>query len=144
MQTSILRGSAAIIERDDGKVLMHLRNRSAWIYPNCWAFFGGGAQPGESASAALRRELLEELGYFSFDHRLFSVAWHRKGKKRILDYTFLVSWHQRNVRLDEGKGKEWFSLEEALSLPTLPPHERGDLTRLQTLRSRHSVVLIAA
>lgn len=53
----------AILYRD-GKFLMQLRdNIPNIVYPGHWAFFGGHIEPGESPEAALKRELLEEIGY---------------------------------------------------------------------------------
>jgi 8-oxo-dGTP diphosphatase len=44
--------------------LMQLRdNIPTIVYPGHWAFFGGHLDPGESPDAAVRRELLEEIGY---------------------------------------------------------------------------------
>lgn len=133
-QMSFYRGACAIIERGDGKVLLNLRDRFAWVYPDCWAFFGGGVESGESPYAGLCRELLEEINFVPTGHKLFNVAWHRKSKRRVLDYTFRVSWRSRHLRLGEGRKADWFSLEEALALASLPPHERHDLTLLQKIR----------
>lgn len=50
---------AAVIRRE-GKVL--LASRPASKPPLGWEFPGGKVEPGENFNAALRRELLEELG----------------------------------------------------------------------------------
>ena len=48
----------------DGKFLMQLRdNIPGIVYPGHWAFFGGHIEPEESPEAALKRELIEEIGY---------------------------------------------------------------------------------
>jgi mutator protein MutT len=52
--------SVAVIERD-GKVLI-ARRRLGTHLGGLWEFPGGKREPGESAEAALRRELREELG----------------------------------------------------------------------------------
>ena len=51
---------AAVIEKD-GKVLI-ARRRKGDKLAGKWEFPGGKIEPGESPEAALRRELLEELG----------------------------------------------------------------------------------
>ena len=53
--------AAAVILRGDGKVLLAQRLQGT-PYPGYWEFPGGKLEPGESASAALKRELREELG----------------------------------------------------------------------------------
>ena len=53
----------AILYRED-KFLMQLRDDIPGIaHPGKWAFFGGHIEPGETAEAAVKRELFEEIGY---------------------------------------------------------------------------------
>ncbi|MBU6354307.1 MAG: NUDIX hydrolase [Cyanobacteria bacterium REEB498] len=53
----------AILERD-GRWLMQLRDDVPGIVgPGCWGLFGGHLEPGETPEQALRRELLEEIGW---------------------------------------------------------------------------------
>ena len=53
----------AILYRD-GKFLCQLRDDIPNIrYPGCWALFGGHLEPGETAEAALLRELSEEIAW---------------------------------------------------------------------------------
>ncbi|MBD3880551.1 NUDIX hydrolase [Phormidium tenue FACHB-886] len=53
----------AILHQNDS-FLMQLREEKPNIaYPGCWAFFGGHLEPDELPAAAMRRELLEEIGY---------------------------------------------------------------------------------
>jgi 8-oxo-dGTP pyrophosphatase MutT (NUDIX family) len=56
--------AAAIMATRDGRYLMQLRDpKPTILLPDHWALFGGTIDPGESAEAALRRELVEELEY---------------------------------------------------------------------------------
>jgi 8-oxo-dGTP pyrophosphatase MutT (NUDIX family) len=56
--------AAAIMPTRDGRYLMQLRDPIPGILlPDHWALFGGSIDPGESAEAAMRRELVEELEY---------------------------------------------------------------------------------
>jgi len=52
---------AAVIVRGDGRYLLAQRPAGK-VYAGYWEFPGGKIEPGESAPAALARELLEELG----------------------------------------------------------------------------------
>lgn len=53
----------AILHRQ-GQFLLQLRdNIPGIIYPGHWGLFGGHLEPGETPSVAIKRELLEEIGY---------------------------------------------------------------------------------
>ena len=52
---------AAVLQRDDGSFLLAQRPEGK-VYAGYWEFPGGKVEPGESPSAALARELHEELG----------------------------------------------------------------------------------
>jgi len=58
---AIVRVAAAVLTRGDGKVLLAQRPPGT-PYPGYWEFPGGKLERGESPSAALERELHEELG----------------------------------------------------------------------------------
>ncbi len=59
--SSIVEVAAAIIERADGAFLLAQRPAGK-VYAGWWEFPGGKVHAGESAAAALARELHEELG----------------------------------------------------------------------------------
>lgn len=55
---------AIAILQQNHQFLMQLRDDIPGIaYPGHWGFFGGHLEPGESPAIAIRRELLEEIGY---------------------------------------------------------------------------------
>lgn len=65
--------AAALLVAADGRYLMQLRdNKPTIILPDHWALFGGTVDPGESAEAAIRRELLEELEFTAGDVSFFT------------------------------------------------------------------------
>ena len=52
-----------MLERE-GSWLLQLRDDiNGIVHPGCWALFGGHLDPGESASEALQRELIEEINW---------------------------------------------------------------------------------
>lgn len=61
----------AILYQTD-RFLLQLRDDIPTIaWPGHWAFFGGHLEPGESPDLAVRRELLEEIGYAAPQLNLF-------------------------------------------------------------------------
>ncbi len=55
---------AIAILYQEGKFLMQLRDNIPTIpAPGCWALFGGHIEFGETPEVAVRRELIEEIGY---------------------------------------------------------------------------------
>jgi 8-oxo-dGTP pyrophosphatase MutT (NUDIX family) len=55
--------AVALIIDERGRYLMQLRDAKPTIFfPDHWGCFGGALEPGESDEAAVRRELVEELG----------------------------------------------------------------------------------
>jgi 8-oxo-dGTP pyrophosphatase MutT (NUDIX family) len=56
--------AAALLATPDGRYLMQLRDpKPDILLPDHWALFGGSVDAGESADAAIRRELREELRF---------------------------------------------------------------------------------
>jgi 8-oxo-dGTP diphosphatase len=56
----------------DGRLLIYLRDDKPGIpFPNCWDFFGGHVEAGETPEQALARELQEELNIEVPAWRLF-------------------------------------------------------------------------
>ena len=99
-----------MLERD-GLWLLQLRDDVAGIvHPGTWGLFGGHLDPGESPEQALRRELIEEIGWTAaalapwFDHHdpLRSAHFFRGH----LDVT------TDELRLMEGQDLTLASLEE--------------------------------
>lgn len=121
---------AAIIVTPDNRFLMQLRDDKPGIwYPNCWSFFGGAIEEGETPSDALRRELQEELSFSPREIRYFTqVAWDfaawNLGVK--LRYIFTVPLDERELaglKLGEGQEMRLFSATDVLRVPRLAPYD---------------------
>jgi 8-oxo-dGTP diphosphatase len=65
----------AALVRDGSRVLMS-RRRPDQPMPNLWEFPGGKVEPGESPTAALAREVREELGCQVAVGRIHEVVFH--------------------------------------------------------------------
>jgi len=80
--------AAGVLVRDDGQVLLAQRPAHK-VYGGYWEFPGGKVEPGETARAALDRELCEELGIrviaaypwltqiFTYPHATVRIFFHR-------------------------------------------------------------------
>jgi 8-oxo-dGTP diphosphatase len=62
--TNQLPEVAIAILYQDNKYLMQLRDNIPTIAAaGCWGFFGGHIEPGETPEVAVKREIMEEIGY---------------------------------------------------------------------------------
>lgn len=65
---------SALIMSQDGKLLMGMKDQSkGGVYADCWHIPGGGIDEGEDEKAALKRELLEEIGVDILDQKVLLV-----------------------------------------------------------------------
>jgi mutator protein MutT len=88
---------AAVIERE-ARVLV-CRRRQDQPHPGKWEFPGGKVEPGETPPAALRRELVEELGIAAEPGpELERYAFQYPGKPPILLIFYTVTEFAGEVR----------------------------------------------
>ena len=133
---------AALIFTADGRYLLQKRDPLPWIfYPDHWGLFGGAIEAGETEDAALRRELVEELGleiaastYFTrFDFDLSFCGW---GPLRRVFYEVPVeAGDVASLRLTEGADMRLWHWREALGTLRLTPYDSFALW-LHSSRSR--------
>ncbi|MFO1318531.1 MAG: Nudix family hydrolase [Burkholderiales bacterium] len=111
--------AAAVIERDDGAFLLAQRPAGK-VYEGWWEFPGGKVEAGEPVSAALARELEEELGL----HVEAAFPWitrtHRYPHGNVrLRFFRVVRWHgEPHAR--EGQAFAWQTLPALTVDPILP------------------------
>ena len=74
---------AAVVEGEVGRVLVSRRLPGSSM-AGLWEFPGGGVEPGETAEAALVRELVEELGVDVAVEAPITFAWHHDERGSIL------------------------------------------------------------
>lgn len=112
-------GCSVIIRNLDGKYLLQFRDSDAPLYPLLWDFFGGGIEEGETAIECVIRELEEELELkvTADDLELLGAFdWTGHNDHAVLCKKTL-EWN--DIRLHEGAGCGFFTIEEMLQLPTV-------------------------
>ncbi len=116
---TVLRG---VLRDDKGRYLMVRRSSLSKTWPSKWEFPGGKADPGEHASAALKREFREE------------VALEIIPRKRLMDFTYerpqgdieyKIFFVEREsgepVLSDEHDEFGWFTIDEMQELDVSTP-----------------------
>jgi 8-oxo-dGTP pyrophosphatase MutT (NUDIX family) len=119
---------AALMVTPDGRYLMQHRDDVPHIpLPDHWACFGGAIEPGESAEAALRRELEEEIEFparevaaFTEMVVLFPLDPPRRDRMHFFAVPILADDIDRMV-LREGQGKALFTPEALAAEPRVAP-----------------------
>ena len=111
-EISLVNAAIAVIERK-GKYFIQKRS-SRGLFADLWEFPGGKIEAGESVTAALRREIKEELGRNVVGERFFMNVTHF--------YTqFKANLHVWKCRLDSypptDKTHKWVSLKNIRNYP---------------------------
>ena len=121
---------AAILVVDRAGYLLQLRdNKPEIFFPGHWGLFGGAIDPGETAEAALARELDEELGLKGFAASRFAeitfdVASVGRGAiSRVYFEIALAAGDLAGLTLREGEAMRVFPFAEALTMPRLKPYD---------------------
>ncbi|MGH8122072.1 MAG: Nudix family hydrolase, partial [Rudaea sp.] len=120
---------AGILTDPQGRVLVAQRPHGRHL-AGAWEFPGGKVEPGETAHAALRRELREELGVeIGTIEPLIGVPWRYPQKSiflnvyRVLDYAGVAQGR-------EGQALDWRFADE-LSGSNMPPPDRPIVSALR-------------
>lgn len=120
--TSTVDVVAGVIRDPRGRVLLARRTEGRDL-AGLWEFPGGKREPGESHEAALRRELLEELGIEAeVGPRVIAVPQVYPTKRLRLDVREISRW-QGQARGIEGQALLWVPPEK-LPRYAMPPADR--------------------
>lgn len=123
-----LRVVAGILRNEDGGVLLAQRTADRHL-AGMWEFPGGKCEPGESAEAALHRELHEELAVRVLKcSALLTVPWNYP-EHSIELIVFKVSDWDGEPQSCEDQALRWLPLA-AIEVETLAPADRPVLTAL--------------
>jgi 8-oxo-dGTP pyrophosphatase MutT (NUDIX family) len=123
---------AALLQLDDGRYLMQLRDSNPGIfYPDHWGCFGGAVDPGESPVVAMVRELREELAISlapadvtRFTEFTFDFGFAGDGVRLRTYYALeLPQTDLRGLVLGEGADFAAFEPEKLLAMPRLVPYD---------------------
>jgi 8-oxo-dGTP diphosphatase len=111
--------AAGVIRREDGKFLLGQRAPDTF-YPGYWEFPGGKVEPGESAAAALIRELDEELGIRVRKIRPWLTREHRYEHAHVRLHFFDVAEWDGEIVDHVHSALSWEPVDNPSVTPMLP------------------------
>jgi 8-oxo-dGTP pyrophosphatase MutT (NUDIX family) len=112
---------AALVFMGRRYLLQHRENRQGVSYAGFWGLFGGACEPGESASEALRRELLEEISLEVVRYTPILTCtyelWFESRRTRKTFFGIEVTQAEADgLVLGEGQGMAWCAFEEVMAM----------------------------
>jgi 8-oxo-dGTP pyrophosphatase MutT (NUDIX family) len=120
--------AAALLVTPRGRYLMQLRDdKPEILLPDHWALFGGSIDRGESAEAAMRRELDEELRFRArtvepFTELLIDLPFTPPRRDRMSFFHVpIVADDVTSMVLGEGAAMRLFAPAELAALPRVAP-----------------------
>jgi 8-oxo-dGTP pyrophosphatase MutT (NUDIX family) len=120
--------AAALMVTPDGRYLMQLRDdKPEILLPDHWALFGGTVDAGETAEAAIRRELGEELEYLPrsvgfFTELLIGLPFAEPRTDRMSFFAVPIEAHEVAAMVQhEGADRRLFTAEALAAEPRVAP-----------------------
>ncbi len=128
------------------QVLLHKRDAQAPVYPNTWALFGGGSESQDEGNPVktLIREMKEELGIDLVEPDVKLLREYVHPEHQTQRYVFMVKTDLsgKEIRLTEGDGYTWMSLQQAVNKSDVIPQTKQDLEYFINNKSRKTKLLI--
>lgn len=130
-------GCGAVIQNEEGKVLLMLRGPQVRNEKGTWSIPGGGVDFGETRAEAIQREVKEELDceirvlreIITVDHIIPTENQHWVTTHFICK---VVSGHPKITEPDKCERIDWFSLKDMPKLP-LASHMLNLIEALQAV-----------
>ena len=120
--------AAALLVTPDGRYLMQLRDDKPTILrPGHWALFGGTVDAGETAAAAMRRELIEELEFAAaeiaaFSEMIVELPFAPPRFDRMSFFAVPITGREEQAMVQhEGAGRRLFTPEDLAREPRVAP-----------------------
>ena len=102
---------ALIYSRSTHRYLFLLRNQKR--HAGSWGLVGGGVEPGESPTAALQREIQEEIGSITYEKVIpLEKFTSDNGTFEYHTYVIPVDFEFVPVLNDEHRGYAWTSIDD--------------------------------
>ena len=111
--------AAGILIDAGGRVLVAERIGGG-AFHGMWEFPGGKIQPGETAEAALARELAEEIGVEGAELSSFMSLEHEYPDRHVTIEFFVVRGWRNEPRGLEGQALRWLDVHELDAIGLLP------------------------
>lgn len=102
---------ALIYSRSTHRYLFLLRNQKR--HAGSWGLVGGGVEPGESPTAALQREIQEEIGSISYE-KIIPLEKFTSDNGTFEYHTYVIPVDSEFVPVlnDEHRGYAWTSIDD--------------------------------
>jgi 8-oxo-dGTP pyrophosphatase MutT (NUDIX family) len=102
---------ALIYSRSTHRYLFLLRNQKR--HAGSWGLVGGGVEPGESPTAALQREIQEEIGFVSYE-KIIPLEKFTSDNGTFEYHTYVIPVEAEFVPVlnDEHRGYAWTSIDD--------------------------------
>jgi len=123
---------AAVVADGAGRVLVSRRPPGSHM-AGLWEFPGGGVEPGETAEAALARELVEELGVEIAVGEPLTFAWHHEPGRSLLLLFYRATLRAGEPRGMQGQEVAWVDVAELAAL-AMPPADGALVRQLERER----------
>ena len=100
----------------NGEKIFAAKRRTDQFPPDCWELPGGKIELNETPSAAIKRELLEELAMHVCPEEEREPCEHDYGKFQVRLFPIICSTSSQTFTLREHADAGWFTIEECSNL----------------------------